>query len=351
VTCESLKTVTDPPAVSGVSFPDDRIKKIQRCIVDEERRLREAYPFLRHQDALGMTICLVSCLSMILMGYLYIKGVSPWWLTILVSGFWAGILNEVEHDLMHFIYFKKNKWAHDFMMVLVWAFRGNYMSPWNRRKVHLHHHKTSGSVIDVETRMTGLGMSWSLLRILLMLDTLWVLLITRKLERESKGHYSAQETKIHMFPFTWNFFALWVSLLLFQVYHAAVWIFGIDVTLPNWLHSYNMFLNTAWVVYLAPALLRTAALHIISSNTHYSGESLHLLDQTQSQGAWFFWPLQPFCFNFGKTHCIHHIVVQQPFYLRQMVAPRAYEAMSANGVKFNDYGTFVRRNMRPEQTA
>jgi hypothetical protein len=56
------------------------------------------------------------------------------------------------------------------------------------------------------------------------------------------------------------------------------------------------------------------------------------------------WPLQPFCFNFGKTHCIHHIVVQQPFYLRQMVAPVAYRAMAEQGVRFNDYQTFTNRN-------
>jgi hypothetical protein len=237
------------------------------------------------------------------------------------------------------------------MMTLVWAFRGNYMSPWNRRKVHLHHHKHSGSTIDVETRMTGLGMRWNLVRVLLMLDTLWVFLIRKTLDREARGHFNSKETMRHMFPFTWLFFGMWASLLAFQVYHLADLLAGLRLELPVWLRAYNGFLNDAWVVYLAPALLRTAALHIISSNTHYSGERLHLLDQTQSQGAWFFWPLQPFCFNFGKTHCIHHIVVQQPFYLRQMVANVAYRAMGENGVRFNDYETFLHRNRLQPHTA
>jgi fatty acid desaturase len=281
------------------------------------------------------------------MAALYIEAVVPWWVTLLVSGFFAGLLNEVEHDLMHYIYFKDRAWAQNVLMVLVWAFRGNYMNPWNRRKVHLHHHKTSGSKVDVETRMTGLGMSFGLLRVLLMVDTLWVFFVTKKLERESEGHYRSNETMRNMIPFTWIFVSLWAGFLLLQAFHLASWALALQMPPASWLASADRLLTIAAVVYLGPSLLRTAALHIISSNTHYSGENLDLLRQTQSQGAWFFWPLQPFCFNFGKTHCIHHLVVQQPFYLRQLVAPVAYRVMRENGILFNDYGTFRRRNAHP----
>jgi fatty acid desaturase len=324
-----------------------RIKRIQAAIVDEGERLQDKHPILKHQDALGTLACLTSCIGMIVMGILYVRGVVPWWATILVSGFFAGILNEVEHDLMHFLYFKDKLWAQSALMVLVWAFRGNYMNPWNRRKVHLHHHKTSGSKVDVETRMTGLGMGWSLLRVMLMIDTLWVLGISKGLARDAKGHYDSKETLRHMIPFTWIFFTMWVSLLAFQAFYLVNAAFHLGIVLTGPLAAYSSFLSIAWVVYLGPSILRTAALHIISSHTHYSGENLDLMRQTQSQGAWFLWPLQPFCFNFGKTHCIHHLVVQQPFYLRQMVAPLAYRVMRENGILFNDYGTFVRRQAYP----
>ena len=325
------------------------IKKIQAVIVAEGERLEAKYPLLGRRDALGTAACLLSCAGMIVMAVLYVRGLAPFWATILVNGFFAGILNEVEHDLMHFIYFKNKEWAQGVLMILVWAFRGNYMNPWNRRKVHLHHHKTSGSVVDVESRMTGLGMSYSLLRIMLMIDTLWVLGISRKLERESHGFYNRKETMLNMIPFTWLFFTMWLSLLGFQAFHAVNWLLGLHIVVKGWAASYDRFLEIAWVVYIAPSMLRTAALHIISSNTHYSGEGLDLLRQTQSQGAWFLWPLQPFCFNFGKTHCIHHLVVTQPFYLRQLVAPVAYRVMREHGILFNDVGTFRRKNAFPVQ--
>jgi fatty acid desaturase len=324
-----------------------RIKQIQRAIVAEGDRLEAKYPILARRDLLGTLACLGSCACMIVMAVLYIRGIVPWWVTLLVSGFCAGILNEVEHDLMHFLYFKDRPWAQNTLMLLVWAFRGNYMNPWNRRKVHLHHHKTSGSRVDVETRMTGLGMSFGLLRLLLMVDALWVFFVTRKLEREAEGHYRSSETMRNMIPFTWIFVSLWVGFLGFQGFHFVSWALGLGITLGGWLASVDRLLTIAGVVYIGPSLLRTAALHIISSNTHYSGENLDLLRQTQSQGAWFLWPLQPFCFNFGKTHCIHHLVVQQPFYLRQLVAPVAYEVMRGNGILFNDTGTFRRRNAYP----
>jgi hypothetical protein len=250
---------------------------------------------------------------------------------------------------MHNIYFKYRTWPYDALMILVWAFRGNYMNPWNRRKLHLHHHKTSGSLIDVETRMTGLGMSWGLIRVLLMVDTLWVVLVRKRLEREAAGHYNSRETLLNMIPFTWTFLGMWCGVLGLQAFYLVNWALGLHITLGPTLSAVSHFLGVAWVVYLAPSQLRTAALHIISSNTHYTGTKLHVLHQTQSQGAWFFWPLQPFCFNFGKTHCIHHIVVQQPFYLRQLVAGAAYKAMRENGVLFNDYGTFARENAYPQR--
>jgi hypothetical protein len=56
------------------------------------------------------------------------------------------------------------------------------------------------------------------------------------------------------------------------------------------------------------------------------------------------WPLQAFCFNFGATHIIHHYVVRQPFYVRQLVAAAAHAEMFRQGVRHNDFGTIARNN-------
>ncbi len=54
--------------------------------------------------------------------------------------------------------------------------------------------------------------------------------------------------------------------------------------------------------------------------------------------------MQAFCFNFGSTHGIHHFVVKEPFYLRQLTASVAHKVMAEMGVRFNDLGTFTRAN-------
>jgi hypothetical protein len=100
------------------------------------------------------------------------------------------------------------------------------------------------------------------------------------------------------------------------------------------------------VVWLAPSALRTFCLHFISSNMHYYGdvEDENIMQQCQVLNPWWLMPLQLFCFNFGSTHAIHHFVVAQPFYLRQLVVKDAHTVMREMGVRFNDFGSFRRAN-------
>jgi hypothetical protein len=81
---------------------------------------------------------------------------------------------------------------------------------------------------------------------------------------------------------------------------------------------------------------------------HYFGDVTpgNVLEQTQVLNARRFLPLQLFCFNFGSTHAIHHFVANEPFYVRQWTAREAHVALRANGVPFNDLGTFARANRR-----
>jgi hypothetical protein len=87
---------------------------------------------------------------------------------------------------------------------------------------------------------------------------------------------------------------------------------------------------------------------------HYYGdvEPGNVIQQTQVLNPWWMWPLQAFCFNFGSTHGIHHFVVKEPFYIRQMTVSVAHKVMREMGVRFNDFGTFGRANrfVRKEAT-
>src|SRR5262249_32499827 len=101
-----------------------------------------------------------------------------------------------------------------------------------------------------------------------------------------------------------------------------------------------------FVVWIAPNLVRTVALHFISSNMHYFGDVTkgNVVEQTQVLNRWYFLPLQAFCMNFGSTHGIHHFHVPDPFWLRQLCAPVAHRAMRENGVRFNDVSSIRRAN-------
>ncbi|MES2491461.1 MAG: fatty acid desaturase, partial [Pseudomonadota bacterium] len=47
---------------------------------------------------------------------------------------------------------------------------------------------------------------------------------------------------------------------------------------------------------------------------------------------------------FGSTHAIHHFVVKEPFYIRQLTAPVAHKVMREMGVRFNDLPSIARAN-------
>jgi hypothetical protein len=116
---------------------------------------------------------------------------------------------------------------------------------------------------------------------------------------------------------------------------------GIDASM---LQRVLTVLTPIVVLWIVPNLLRQISLQILSSNMHYYGDVESALEETQVLNHWVFLPLQLFTFNFGSTHTIHHFAVNQPFYLRQLVAPAAHAAMRANGVRFNDLASFGRAN-------
>ena len=104
--------------------------------------------------------------------------------------------------------------------------------------------------------------------------------------------------------------------------------------------------DIAVVVLVGPNVLRTFCLHFISSNMHYYGDVApgNLIQQTQVLNPWWLWPLQAFCCNFGSSHGIHHFVVKEPFYIRQLSLPFAHRVMRDMDARLTDFGTFTRAN-------
>ncbi len=288
-------------------------------------------------------IFFVCILGFIGTGFLYIQGLIPAWSCIVVNAIFASILHELEHDLIHNLYFNRQPVSQNLMLATVWIFRGNIISPWYRRKIHLLHHKESGQHTDLEEQLIGNGLGYGWIRLLSTVDSTYATLFRLP-----------QLIKIPVFRFTHIFLAIlpcmlifaimWHGWLVYQSLDLVASLMGRPIAWPEWVLGVMPTLNIVAVVYLIPNALRQASINIVSSSMHYFGDVEGVVDQTQVLNAWYFWPMQLFCFNFGSTHGIHHFVVTQPFYLRQMIVGPAHLAMQRYGVRFNDLGTFTRAN-------
>jgi hypothetical protein len=259
---------------------------------------------------------------------------------ILANAFLASILHELEHDLIHYLYFKSRPLARDFALLLAWAFRGNVVHGWYRRGIHFHHHRASGTSSDVEERLLGLGQPWGLRRILVMVDGTMAFLLNARMLREEIPGFRRRELALAALPFYPLFAIVLVSFVLAR---------GLPLFLPGYTPSpffatLRPAVDVLAVAWVFPNYLRQAALQIVSSNVHYYDATEGVGSETQVLRPLFLWPLQLFCFNFGTTHSFHHFVVEQPFYLRQLLSPWVLPALRRYGVRFNDLGTFLRAN-------
>jgi fatty acid desaturase len=277
---------------------------------------------------------------MVGLGALYFVGALPAWACILGNAFFASILHEIEHDLIHYLYFRSRPFLHDATMLLVWAFRGNVVNGWYRRAIHFHHHQASGTATDVEERILGLGQRWGPRRLLVMLDGAMAFLLNAKtLEREIPG-FRRRSLALASVPFYPLFAMVFVS---FVVYHALSALVPPYEPSP-WFAAVLPTVDVLAVAWVLPNYLRQASLQIVSSNVHYYEDVRSIEEETQVLRPLFLLPLQLFCFNFGTTHTFHHYVVEQPFYLRQLLSPWVLPALRKYGVRFNDVGTFFRAN-------
>lgn len=341
---------------------DAQIQKELRAVSDQ---VRARHPWLRHQNAIGLGIFTIAFGGVVLNAWLYIAGIMPAWAVILLTAFWTSLLHELEHDLIHWMYFRKKPFLHHLMMLGVYLARPTTINPWIRRHMHFRHHKISGTETDLEERGITLGERWGLRRFLMTGDNMLAVFLRRKkymseprrLYREGKINRRDIKNLRLISAFSFNplgliAYGLWHFFVLYYLVTGLAWLFGATVPWPALIEANMGWITTLVVVLVAPNVLRTYCLHFISSNMHYYGdvEPGRINQQCQVLNKWWFWPVQAFCFNFGSTHAIHHFVVRDPFYVRQMAAKESHKVLRRHGVRFNDLGTFRRANRYYEGT-
>ncbi|KAF7775144.1 hypothetical protein PCIT_a1262 [Pseudoalteromonas citrea] len=321
--------------------PNQHIQAIVQTIKTEEQRVRSQFSILAYQNILGALFLLVSLSGMLGVAWLYYISYLPAWLSIFTIALLTSIAHEVEHDLIHKLYFKRHPLIHNAMMLIVWLMRPNTVNPWYRRTIHLHHHKVSGTEQDLEERLVGNGAKNPVFRFIAIVDGLLGLIISRKqLQREVDG-FGFFTVFNAGFPITTAYFGILYGFILF---HGFDWLQQGTVTYPTWLIQGMVWVDFLMVILIAPNIIRSSSLNFVTSSMHYYGGVRNLLQQTQVLTHWVFAPFQLFCFNFGYTHTIHHFLPNQPFYIRQLISRRILPVMKRHGVRFNDIHSLQRAN-------
>lgn len=325
----------------------EKIKTIVQSIKAEEKRLRDKYPLLSYQNALGMLIMLSSLAALVGLATLYYFSVIPAWLCVVLAAMVTSISHELEHDLIHKQYFSNKPLVHNFMMLTVWLMRPNTINPWYRRKIHLHHHKVSGTEQDLEERLVGNGIKNPFLRFIVVVDGLLGLLINRKRFSQEIKDFSFARVFNAGFPITTAYFIVLYSVV---AYHGLNLVFPVVENTPSWALPVLAVFEFLMVVLVLPNIIRSTSLNFVTSSMHYYGGVNNLYEQTHILTSRLFAPFHLFCFNFGKTHTIHHFVPNQPFYLRQAISAKVNEILKQQGVRFNDFESIKNANLYMKQS-
>lgn len=329
----------------------ESIEAIRRAIRESGDRWRKRLPALAHTDLIGLLIFIGSISGIGFVWYAYVNDTINALTCILAVAVLTSLLHELEHDLIHWQYFKNNKLVHHLMMLGVWAFRPGTINPWIRRHLHFLHHKTSGTEKDIEERGIGNGQAYRPLRWWIMLDPVLGNIAKILCSDESRKGVRVARLLAAYFPFGLLAVLLWYLFIGYHLINGLSYLLALPLAWSDSTLAVMNLVNQAVVMLIAPHYLRSFCRIFISSSMHYYGNVDSMLRQTQVLNAWYFWPFQLFCFNFGSTHGIHHFVVGEPFYIRQLTARDAHRAMRAHGVPFNDLGTFRRRNRFPQEAS
>lgn len=332
---------------------------IRREISETYKNIKLKYPILKHQNAIGFAIFAFCVFLSTSASVLWLKQLIPTWFLVMINAFLFGVLHELEHDLIHYMYFKSNKVIHNALLLFVWLLRPLTLNPWFRRTLHFHHHRFSGTLHDIEERGVTNGEKWGIIRLLFTADlAIGNLIRVKKLFSDIKhevkngnlksevAHQIKKAGVFGLIPIT---IATHIILYVFSINLILNFLdtnFNTGLVLPTQIVEILNYLNPFIYIILIPNLLRQFCLHLITSNLHYFGdvEKGNVLEQTQVINIWWTYPLQVFCFFFGWTHAIHHFVVNETFYIRHFTRKKAHDIMRAHGVRFNDLASIKRAN-------
>jgi len=347
----------------------DKVTVIRSRIQAAGDAIKARHPWLvSQQNRIGLAIQLGSVGGMVLMSVLYLQGIAPAWLTIIAVAIFASLTHEMEHDLIHHMYYKHQPRMQNFLLLLGWFARPSTINPWMRREIHFHHHKMSGSETDMEERGITNGEPWGIKRFFMLADGMLAVILrpvqlskmSRQYVREvlkpnSKAEFkkALRKKALSYWPLGTFFWGAWHAWLAWHAVDlGAQWLDSPIVWSATTLSAMDV-LNALAVCLLIPNVIRSFCLHFISSSMHYYGDiqAGNVMQQTQVFTHPVFWPFHLFCFNFGSTHGMHHFVVGQPFYLRQMIAKEGHAVMREMGVRFNDFGAFKRANRMHDKPA
>jgi fatty acid desaturase len=290
-------------------------------------------PWLGRDDAVAMALFVGAFGLMGLAAAGWLLGPLPAAAALLLCALALSTLHELEHDLIHDLYLRRPL-VQNAVLFCIWVAKAN-LDPWSRGRIHRWHHVASGQPDDIEERLIGLGLPWGPRRLALTLlpaaSGLVVPGIVRDLRARARAGGRLPDLRA---PRGW-----WAV----RAVNAAFLGLPLAVTL-GWAGGVPGAREAA-VLWVLPGLLRHSAIVLLSSNSHYTGIPRgDLLVQNQVLDHPLLWPAALFCWNFGATHVLHHVHVQQPFWRRTLVYRGLRPALRAAGLRFNDLGSFGRAN-------
>ena len=232
-TTTNQRNHTKPVTASGdKQQPHASSSAITRAIREADRRTRERFPVLRHQSVLGIGFVLLGYGIAALSSWLYLMGHLPAWGCIFTNAVALAVLREIEHDLIHNLYFKGKRAVQNLVLFVIWPALGNVPSPIYRRMIHLQHHRSSGREDDLEERLIGNGTGFGPMRWLAMIDTGMSTLLRRRELDQIPGFRRGQLLR-HLIPVVAIFYIVWVSFLIYHGLRLGMGLFGFAPTMPS----------------------------------------------------------------------------------------------------------------------
>jgi hypothetical protein len=289
---------------------------------------------LAHTEQIAVAIHMLSLLGMIVTTLLYGAGKIGAVCAMLVNTLWMSTLHELEHDLVHCLYYgRPGQFKYELGFWTCYLFKFS-VSPWWRRKYHLQHHAVSGTSRDVEERVIGLGAPLSIGRIATILSPAGHLLLMSDICKDNSD-------------LTWHQL---ISSSLWTALSPVVTVLAMFAPPPGSIISTLGYISMVCVI--IPAHIRHAALNIVATYCHYYEDVRpHVVhEQIQILNSWWVLPFNALCWNFGGTHWIHHFVTNQPFWIRTLIAPALNAKDWDSALRNNDRTIVATANRRCAST-